>query len=85
MRETKIFRDLAVLVLLSLILTACGGGNATPAATQAPATQSAATESIALGDFEVARVNRSLFATESRPALPLERRKLQVYTDWGRE
>lgn len=40
MRGTKIYTFLAVLVLSSLILTACGGGgNATPAATQAPATQ----------------------------------------------
>ena len=44
MRETNIFRFLAVLVLLSLVLTACGGGNATPAATQPPATQAPATE-----------------------------------------
>ena len=44
MRDTKLFNFLAVLVLLSLILTACGGGNATPAATQPPATQAPATE-----------------------------------------
>jgi hypothetical protein len=31
------------------------------------------------------RINRSLFATEARPALPLDGRKLQAYTDWGRE
>jgi spermidine/putrescine transport system substrate-binding protein len=43
MRDNKIFRFLAVLALLSLILTACGGGNATPT-TQAPATEAPATE-----------------------------------------
>ena len=43
MRDNKIFRFLAVLMLLSLILTACGGGNATPT-TQAPATEPPATE-----------------------------------------
>jgi spermidine/putrescine-binding protein len=53
MRDNKIFRFLAVLMLLSLIMTACGGGNATPTkqapateppATEAPATEAAATE-----------------------------------------
>jgi spermidine/putrescine transport system substrate-binding protein len=43
MRDNKIFRFLTMLVLLSLILTACGGGNATPT-TQAPATEPPATE-----------------------------------------
>ena len=31
------------------------------------------------------RINRDLFAIESRPALPLAGRKLQVFTDWGRD
>ncbi len=31
------------------------------------------------------RINRSLFATDARPALPLEGRKLAVHTDWGRD
>lgn len=33
----------------------------------------------------LARINRSLFATDDRPPLPLDGRKLQVYTDWGRD
>src|SRR6266540_6569518 len=48
MRDNKIFRFLAVLALLSLILTACGGGNTTPttqaSATEPPATEAPATE-----------------------------------------
>jgi len=35
----------------------------------------------------VKRVDRLLFTQidEARPTLPLERRKLQVHTDWGRD
>jgi spermidine/putrescine-binding protein len=44
MKGSTLFRFLTVLAVLSMILTACGGKNATPAATEAPATQPAATE-----------------------------------------
>jgi hypothetical protein len=33
----------------------------------------------------MARVNRSLFGGEPRPSLPLDGRKLQINTDWGRD
>ena len=32
----------------------------------------------------VGRVNRALFTAETRRSLPLEGRKLQVHSDWGR-
>src|SRR6266540_4192113 len=48
MRETKVFRFLAALALLSMILAACGGGTATqavqPSATESPATEAVTTE-----------------------------------------
>jgi spermidine/putrescine-binding protein len=44
MRNVKLFKMLSALILLSLVLTACGGANATPAATQVPATEPPATE-----------------------------------------
>jgi spermidine/putrescine-binding protein len=44
MKGSTLFRFLVVLAVLSMILTACGGKTATPAATQAPATEPVATE-----------------------------------------
>src|SRR5690242_10684712 len=47
MKGSKLFRFLAVLIAVSILLTACGGKSATPAATQAatlvPATEAAST------------------------------------------
>jgi spermidine/putrescine-binding protein len=43
MTKSNLFKGLAILVLASLTLASCGGG-ATPVATEAPATQSVATE-----------------------------------------
>lgn len=44
MSKSRLFNLLALLVLLSMVLAACGGGNATPAATQPPATEPPATQ-----------------------------------------
>lgn len=72
MRETKVFRFLVVLTLLSIVLAACGGTNATPtqapAATQAPATQAPATEPPAA--TEAATATEAAAATQAPTSAP---------------
>lgn len=75
MRETKMFRSLVALVVLSLFLAACGGASATstqaPAATEPPATQApAATEPPATEATTATEAPSATEAPTSAPAMP---------------